>query len=171
MQPHPCQLDDATLLRECRIETYRSRGPGGQKKNKTSSAVRLTHLASGLVAVGTESRSQHDNKSKALKRLRIELALGIRRPFASDRPGWWGEMTDRAGRLMAYQRSEHFPPMVACVLDAIEACDGSIAGGASLLGTSTANLVAILSANPRVWAFVQDARKRRGHRQLIAPNR
>ena len=52
-------LDDARLLAQCQVHTYRASGPGGQKRNKTSSAVRLHHRPTGLIAKSTESRLQH----------------------------------------------------------------------------------------------------------------
>src|ERR1700675_739224 len=75
-------LTDAQLLAQCEVDTYRASGPGGQKRNKTSSAVRLRHLPSGLSVIAEESRSQHDNKAKAQRRLRQALYLKIREPVA-----------------------------------------------------------------------------------------
>src|SRR5438309_2526665 len=72
------QCDDATLLRDCRWEAFRASGPGGQKRNKTSSAVRVVHLPSGVSAIANESRSQHSNRAKALERLRHRLTLSLR---------------------------------------------------------------------------------------------
>src|SRR5688572_28451772 len=72
-------LDD-TLRRDCRWEAFRGPGPGGQKRNKTSSAVRVTHGPSGLSALAAESRSQARNRAKALERLRHRLAVELRRP-------------------------------------------------------------------------------------------
>lgn len=65
--------DDGTLLTECRIETFRSGGPGGQHQNKTESGVRLTHLPTGISVTARESRSQHRNRRIALERLRAAL--------------------------------------------------------------------------------------------------
>ena len=62
-------LDDDALLRQCRIDYRRDSGPGGQKRNKVESAVRLTHTTSGVVANAMEDRSQHVNKRRALRRL------------------------------------------------------------------------------------------------------
>lgn len=76
--PDSLMLSDDALLRECDVDTYRSHGPGGQKRNKTDSAVRLRHRPTGLVAIGVESRSQHENKARALRRLRHLLALHVR---------------------------------------------------------------------------------------------
>lgn len=66
--------DDGALLVECRVETFRSGGPGGQHQNKTESGVRLTHVLTGISATARESRSQHRNRQMALARLRAALA-------------------------------------------------------------------------------------------------
>lgn len=66
-------LDDEALLAECRIETFRAGGPGGQHQNKTESAVRLTHLPTGISITARDSRSQHRNRRLALARLRAAL--------------------------------------------------------------------------------------------------
>src|SRR5258707_6364884 len=71
-------LSDAQLLGQCAVDTYRGSGPGGQKRNKTSSAVRLRHLPSGLIVIAEESRSQHENRARALRRLRQALYLKVR---------------------------------------------------------------------------------------------
>ena len=71
-------LSDAQLLAQCEVDTYRASGPGGQKRNKTSSAVRLRHPPSGLIVIAEESRSQHENRARALRRLRQALYLKLR---------------------------------------------------------------------------------------------
>src|SRR5712691_11131921 len=71
-------LTDSQLLQQCEVDTYRASGPGGQKRNKTSSAVRLRHPPSGLIVIAEESRSQHENRARALRRLRQALYLKVR---------------------------------------------------------------------------------------------
>lgn len=66
-------LSDEALLAECRVETFRAGGPGGQHQNRTESGVRLTHLPTGISVVARESRSQHRNRKTALARLRAAL--------------------------------------------------------------------------------------------------
>src|SRR5256885_16848165 len=80
-------LTDDRLLAQCEVDTYRASGPGGQKRNKTSSAVRLRHLPSGLLVIAEESRSQHENKAKGLRRNRQGLFLKVRGPIAAGGPG------------------------------------------------------------------------------------
>src|SRR5947209_8934250 len=74
-------LGDQQLLAQCALDTYRASGPGGQKRNKTSSAVRLRHLPSGLIVIAEESRSQHENRARGLRRVRQALFLKIRDPL------------------------------------------------------------------------------------------
>ncbi len=62
-----------TLHSEARVEYYRSRGPGGQRKNKKETAVRLKHLPSGLTVTATESRYQAVNRRRAFQRLQEKL--------------------------------------------------------------------------------------------------
>jgi protein subunit release factor A len=67
-------VDRASLEREVVAETFRASGPGGQHVNKTESALRLTHLPSGVVVVSQDSPSQHRNRETAFARLAERLA-------------------------------------------------------------------------------------------------
>ena len=64
---------DEELLKECKVDTFKSSGKGGQHVNKTESAIRLTHLKTGIVINCQEERSQLINKKKCLIRLRKKL--------------------------------------------------------------------------------------------------
>ena len=73
------ELDD-DLLRECEVNTFRSSGPGGQHVNKTESAVRIKHLATGVVVTSRSQRSQHQNKARCLQELRRRIERMNRQP-------------------------------------------------------------------------------------------
>jgi peptide chain release factor len=61
------------LKRDIKFHFYRSSGPGGQRKNKVETAVRVTHIPTGITAGATESRSQAQNRALALERLQEKL--------------------------------------------------------------------------------------------------
>ena len=124
-------VDDEIVLddKELRIDTYRSSGAGGQHVNVTDSAVRITHLPSGLVTSCQNERSQHQNKERAMKMMAAKL-LDLERTRRSEEiAGITGEQRNvgfgsqiRSYVMQPYQmvkdlRSEHTTGQVDSVLN------------------------------------------------------
>jgi hypothetical protein len=168
-------LSDAQLLQQCEVDTYRASGPGGQKRNKTSSAVRIRHLPSGLIVIAEESRSQHENRERALKRLRHAFYLKLREPLPA------GALTadglrlrsealrctlEEAGKLHLGRKDPRFWPVVGVVLDVLSSVQARVSEGATALGVSTGNLLDFLQTDPKVWEQANILRARCGQKPL-----
>lgn len=78
-RPRRFATDMATLEREVLVEPYRAPGPGGQRKNRKETAIRLTHSPSGIIVVASERRSQAQNREIAFERL-IKKLTDLNRP-------------------------------------------------------------------------------------------
>ena len=83
---HPAALDPKRLASKSETRRTRRSGPGGRNRNKVETAIVLVHRPSRIVAEATERRSQGDNLRAALFRLRLNLALDVRRPVGPDEP-------------------------------------------------------------------------------------
>jgi len=160
--------DEAALLDQCEVDTLRASGPGGQKRNKTESAVRMRHKPSGIIVVANESRSQHDNRVVALQRMRKALALKLREPVTSpkDVPEAISAGIDKKGRLKIGQKDARYVPAVAVALDVLAAHLGRISDAAKQLGISTANLSNFLTDDEDVFVEANVIRMQHGQGPL-----
>jgi len=156
---------DAQLLAECEVHTYRASGPGGQKRNKTSSAVRLHHRPSGLTALGTESRSQSENKARALRRLREAIAVGFREALP-EKIVWPGTVQIVERRLKVNSKNPSLYRVVGLVLDALAAASGRPREAADRLGLTSSSLVRFLAQHPAAWTEANRIRREAGLRPL-----
>lgn len=165
MSDRPWELTDEKLVAQCRFEAYRASGPGGQKKNKSSVAVRYTHVASGIHAGATDSRSQRENRIHALRHLRLKLALEIRHdidPIDYRVPDWLAEYPG----LHINPKNPRYPSAVAEVLDVIKGMQWSIGRAAVMLGVTTSALTRFLHDDPALWAKVNQLRAEMGMKAL-----
>jgi hypothetical protein len=167
-------LSEAQLLAQCEVDTYRASGPGGRKRNKTSSAVRLRHPPSGLMVIAEESRSQHENRARALRRLRQALFLRIREELAPAERSGLRQRPELAGlpeggRLKLGRKDPLFWPAAGLVLDVLQTVQARLSDAADWLGISTANLVDFLNTEPKLWEQANLLRARFGQKNLKCP--
>ena len=167
--PAHVTTSDRELLAECDVDTYRSRGPGGQKRNKTESAVRIRHRPTGLSVVATESRSQAENRARALVRLRYALVLSERVPVDADAfraADYLADVVGSDGRLHVNRRNPRYLGVVQVVLDVFAVAEARVGQAAKLLGFSTGYLVGFLKDDAKLWTQANALRRRFGRKPL-----
>ena len=165
---HPAALDDEHLLAECDQKFLRRSGPGGQNRNKVETAVVLRHRPTGLMAEANERRSQSENRVQALRRLRIDLAISIRRPvdpLGEPSPLWRSRL--RAGRITLNAEHDDVPAILAEAIDVWSDRDGDLKTAGEVLGCSATQLVKLFKLEPKVFTAINRDRLTRGLRPLL----
>ena len=143
--------NDSELLKDCEFDEYQASGPGGQKRNRKYSAVRLKHLPTAIEVRSAESRSQKQNKSSALKKLRNLIAINIR-----------SEESPVLESLVIGLNNVRYPLFLAKLFDELHRCEFRISEVAEKIGVSTGKLVKLLARDSHVWQIVNSERKRFG---------
>lgn len=162
-------LSDEVLVDQCDVDRFRSSGPGGQKRNKTSSAVRLRHKPTGLIVSAVEDRSQHVNMRRAIRRLRESIALNIRAEVAVDKyrkSECLSSCINRDGQLVVGKRDPRYCFVVAEVLDVLNACDVRVRDTAQVLGISTGQVTHFFHKHTKVFRQVNHMRQSAGVKPL-----
>ncbi len=157
-------MEDEALLRLCREECFRASGPGGQHRNKTESAVRLSVLDGAVVGLCSEHRSQHRNRAEALRRLRIAIAMEMRLPIVDELIDLPTKEIWKLGR-----KDRRYAAFIGHLLDVLAHHDWAVGLAAERLGTSTGKLIRRLSRDPQLWNVVNQARLRLGLVNLRRP--
>lgn len=147
-------LSDEELMKECRFDAMRGTGPGGQKRNKTSSAARVIHLESGLSAFDDVTRSQHQNLKHALDKLRGEIAVNLL-------PGE-GETTPCIPIApVPKPNSRNYFLWLGKIFDALLATDFQMPEAAARFECSPSHLIRIVAKDEFAWQKLAEARQRR----------
>jgi hypothetical protein len=158
-------LPPETLLKACRQSRFQGSGPGGQKRNRVYSGVRLTHGPSGLTGECVDSRASARNVGEALARLRLNLALAavvpaprnpdVTEPPADPDPG----LPFRAGCNPSHA---DYPRFALRALALLLGHGGQLAPAAAALGCTASALTRFLKGEKAVWAKAREIRTANG---------
>ena len=160
---HPATISVELLLRDCEIRHERRRGPGGQHRNKTETAVVIRHVPTGIEGQASERRSQFDNHRNAVVRLRLSLALKVRTAeLAEAAPTELWRSRCHEGRIGINADHDDFPTLLAEVLDVLHARNAHVPGSAEQLGCTSSQLVKLLKKEPRAFLWLNEERRKHG---------
>lgn len=157
------ELSDEELLKQCDWYAGRASGPGGQKRNKTHSAINMIHEPTRITVIANEHRMQGENRHLALKRLRLQLALQYRREIDLETFETPAEVTAQINnkhRLAVNPDNARYLQIIATMLDLLACYRGQVSKAADRLGISTTNFINVLHNNPKLWTTAQEMRKR-----------
>ena len=146
------QLDDNELSAWCEIDFFRATGPGGQKRNKSSSAVRLKLTGTDFAVTDCTERSQHRNRANALRKLRMLVALSCREEIAEN-----PDLPPACAK-----KNPAYPLWCAKIFDVLATENWELAPAAVKLGWTTGSLLKKLSGDPELWRKFCDIRKKNG---------
>ncbi len=161
---HPVCLAENELLAQCRVDRYRASGPGGQNRNKLETAVRLTHEPTGITVTGTERRSQGENLSVALSRMRMALAIGVRAPAfpGRDPSALWVSRRGADGRIPVNDQHPDLPVLIAEALDFLCFEKWQPGPAAQRLGVSSSQLIKLIQKDAHAFGYFNSERGKIG---------
>lgn len=164
---HPAGLSDDALLGQCVVRRVRRSGPGGQHRNKVETGIQLVHGATGLTVEASERRSQAQNRTVAIRRLRVMLAVEVRCaiPKGASPSSLW-QSRCAGGRVRVNPEHADFAPLLAETLDVIAAEKWNVQSAAARLGCSTSQLTRFVALEPGAIGKVNAARSEVGLRPL-----
>lgn len=146
---------ESDFFQHCRIENYQDSGKGGQKRNRKYSAVRLTHIPTGISVTNADCREQNINKLKALEKLKIKMAMMLSGPDVD------------ISRSIISVQSRDYPLWVAFLLDELYRNDFEIASIAESLGLSNSKLLKLVYRDRIIWNELNSNRLKLGKHSFI----
>jgi hypothetical protein len=146
--------DDDEFLRDCKLDWFQASGPGGQKRNRKYSAVRLLHLPTKIFVEEVHSRSQNNNRHNAIKKLKLQIAVTITGPEIG------------VFRYNVSMSNNEYPVCIARVFDILRECEFSVSESAIKLHLSTSKLVKFLGRDEFLWREVNNKREKLGMKRL-----
>ncbi|MBT3278173.1 MAG: peptide chain release factor-like protein [Phycisphaerales bacterium] len=164
-------LSDDALLAQCEQHIYKASGPGGQHRNKVSSAVRLHHQPTKITATANDSRSQHDNRKNAIRRLRMNIATKLRADAPAETrvpeiiarflhlPKRAKHDAEMKNRLEVGRKHKDYWHVAAVLLDCLAADRAQLSTTAKRFGITTSNLIRTIKADRHFLEAAQNLRK------------
>ena len=166
---HPSSFPVPKLLEQCLIRRTRHSGPGGQHRNKVETAIEIVHQPTGVVSFAAERRSQDANRTVAIFRMRVLLAIRVRSDLETHvEPTALWQSRCSGERISCNERHEDFPALLAEALDAIHAKDADLRRAAAALGCSPTQLLRFIAKAPDALRAVNEDRARCGLKPLKA---
>lgn len=160
---HPSTLPIDQLMLVCRLSQTRRGGPGGQHRNKTESAIVILHEPTGVLGQASERRSQHQNRTVAIQRLRINLALAVRaNPEALATSSELWNRRSKTGRIEINPDHEEFPAILAELLDVLAIENWDLEAVSLRLKVSKSQLIKLLKKEPTAFQWLNRKRQEQG---------
>ena len=148
-------LSEEELVKLCKTDHYIATGNGGQKRNKTSSAVRLTLKDSNISVTASEDRQQSVNKKRAIRKMRIAIAMEMR----EEAKAWQGQ-------LDMNPKNAQYPLFVAFLTDSLFEHNWQVSEVAKSMDISTGKLIKIIAKDDTLWQYVNKERQKNGYKPL-----
>ena len=148
-------LSDEELVSLCSVDPYKSTGNGGQKKNKTSSAIRMTLKDSSISVTESGDRQQSVNKKRAIRKMRMAIAMELR----DEAKKWEGQLDMNA-------KNSQYPAFLACLIDNLVEKNWQVSDVAKLFDISTGRFIKILAKDDNLWQYVNQQRQRNNLKPL-----
>jgi len=165
---HPAAMDPDLLMNQCDVHRHRGSGPGGQRRNKVETAVRVCHRPTGIVGIAQERRSQAQNLKQAVFRLRVNLAIGVRCKVEQEStPSLLWRSRCTKGRIAVNETHTDFPAVLAEALDSITMHNMDPKAAATKLGCSTSQLIKLFKTEPRALQWINQYRHQAGLKTLF----
>lgn len=156
--PHPSRQPLDRFERDCQLTMTRRSGPGGQHRNKTSTAIVLVHQPTQVSGEASESRSQAKNRSVAVQRLRLNLAVAIRCLESDDEED--AELRKKhAGRsVWVAEHNPQRPAVISLVLDDTVRYQGNLQQVAKEWRTTASQLLKLLRSETPAMDYMNRLR-------------
>ncbi|MGD9691319.1 MAG: peptide chain release factor-like protein [Phycisphaerales bacterium] len=166
---HPATLPEDALLKDCEVIRGKASGPGGQHRNKVETHVEIRHKPSGITGQAGERRSQNENRKVALRRLRLNLAVGLREPVPRGEirsEAWRRHADEGTGRVRCSDKSPDFPTLLAEALDVLADSGWEPSEAGLRLGVTGTQLMRLVGKYAPAHVVVNESRLQRGLRKL-----